>query len=310
MLSGSCSAGGAGPHDAPLPTAGELRDLAAREGIDAATEGLYRRVLESPVHGPFIRRVEELREEAAVPPWSCGATLAIVPGASYQETPRTGADGRFVREQAERMGCPSHRVPLATTGTVRENARILCDWLMGQPEGPVILVSVSKGGSDVKVALAEPDAGPAFRNVVAWISLCGILDGTPLIDWLLSRSPGAGAVRLYYRLRGRSLEFLEDLRYRSGGPLDRPLRLPPHIRLISVVGFPLREHLTRRSSRNCHQRLAPLGPNDGALVLADVCALPGLIYPVWGADHYLQPKGGAGPLVSALLSYLNETLGE
>ena len=295
---------------APLPSAEELRELAARDGIDAATERLYRRVLESPVHGPFIRRVDELRAEPASAEWNCGAVLAIVPGASYRETPRTGADGRLVREQAERMGIPTELVPLATTGTVKENARILCDWLMSQPDRPVILASVSKGGSDIKTALAEPDAEPAFRNVVAWLSLCGILDGTPLIDWLLSPSPGAGAVRLYYRLRGKSLEFFRELRYHCGGPLDRPLRLPSHIRLISVVGFPLREHLARRSSRNCHERLASLGPNDGALVLADVCSLPGLIYPVWGTDHYLQPKGGAGALVRGILRYLDETLGE
>jgi hypothetical protein len=295
---------------APLPSAEELRALAARDGIDAATERLYRRVLESPLHGPFLRRVDELRDQpAAAPEWSCGAVLAIVPGASYKETPRTGTDGRIVREQAERMGIPTELVPLATTGTVRENARTLLDWLAGHPDRPVILVSLSKGGSDVKTALAEPDAEPAFRNVVAWVSLCGILEGTPLIDWLLSKSPGAGAVRLYYRLRGKSLDFLRELQYHSGGPLDQPLRLPSHIRLISVAGFPLREHLTRRSSRNCHERLSPLGPNDGALVLADVCALPGLLYPVWGADHYLQPKGGAGPLVRAILRHLNETLG-
>ncbi len=294
----------------PLPNAEELRALAGRDGIDAATEHLYRRVLESALHGPFIRRVDELRREPVAPAWSSGAVLAIVPGASYKETPRTGADGRLVREQAERMGIPTVLVPLATTGTVKENSRALSDWLASQPDRPVILASVSKGGSDIKVALSEPEAAETFRNVAAWLNLCGILDGTPLVDWLLSKSPGAGAVRLYYRLRGRGLEFLCELQYRSRGPLDRPLCLPPHIRLISVAGFPLREHLIRRSSRNCHERLTHLGPNDGALVLADVCALPGLLYPVWGADHYLQPKGGVGALVRALLCHLDETLGE
>jgi hypothetical protein len=280
-----------------------------RDEIDAATERLYRSLLESPLHGPFIRRVEELRAEPAVPRWSRDAVLAVVPGASYQENPRSGADGRLVREEAERMGCPTLLVPLATTGTIAENGRILREWLDGQPERPVILVSLSKGGPDVKTALAGPDAERAFRNVVAWVSLCGILDGTLMADWLLSPSPGAVAVRLFCRLRGRSTAFLRDLRYRSGGPLDQPLRLPPRVRLISVVGFPLREHLTRRASRRCHRRLAHLGPNDGALVLADVCALPGLVYPIWGADHYLQPEGGAGVLVRAILRYLDEALG-
>jgi hypothetical protein len=278
-----------------------------RDGIDAATTWLYNQVRESPLHGPFIRRVDELCAEPAIRAWNREAVLVVVPGASYQENPESGADGRVVREQAERMGCSTERVPISTTGTVRRNARTLCDWLAARPDRPVILVSLSKGGPDVKLALAEPDAEAAFRNVVAWVSLCGILDGTRMADWLLSWSPGAVLVRLYYRLRGQSTAFLRDLRYRSGGPLDRPLRLPAHVRLISVVGFPLREHLTRRVSRRCHGRLAPFGPNDGALILADVCALPGLVYPLWGADHYLQPERDVGVLVRAILWYLMET---
>jgi hypothetical protein len=276
--------------------------------IDAATERLYRSVVESPLHGPFIRRVDELCEETAPPPWNRNAILAIVPGASYLENPRSGADGRLVREQAERIGCPTELVPLATTGTLQQNARILCDWLAAQPDRPVILASLSKGGPDVKTALAEPGAESAFRQVAAWVNLCGILDGTPVADWLLSRSPGAMLIRLFYRLRGQlrgqSTQFLRELRYRPG----IPLRLPAHIRMISIVGFPLREHLTNRAARRCHSRLAPLGPNDGGLILADVCALPGLIYPIWGADHYLQPQRDVRALVRAILRYLGETL--
>lgn len=282
------------------------------EGIDAATERLYRSVLESPLHGPFIRRVDELCAEPAPAAdsesWNRDAVLVIVPGASYRENPSSGADGRLVREQAERIGCPTDLVPLATTGTVRENARILCDWLAVQPERPIILASLSKGGPDIKMALAEPDAERAFRNVVAWVNLCGLLDGSPMADWLLSWNPGALLIRLYYHLRGERSGFARDLRYRSGGPLDTPLRLPPHIQLISIVGFPLREHLTRRISRRCHVRLAPFGPNDGVLILEDICALPGLLYPIWGADHYLQPQRDVKVLVRAILQYLGETL--
>lgn len=278
------------------------------QGIDVATERLYRSVLESAFHGPFIRRVDELCRQPAPAAWGRDAILAIVPGASYREHLTSGADGRLVREEAERIGCATDLIPLATTGTLRQNARILCDWLAAQPERPVILASLSKGGPDVKMALAEPDAERSFRNVAAWISLCGILDGTPMADWLLSRSPGAVLIRLYHRLRGLSTDFLRDLRYGPGSTLDFPLRLPPNIRLISVVGFPLQEHLTRRVSRRCHGRLAPLGPNDGGLILADVCALPGLLYPIWGADHYLQPKRDVRALVRAILQYLDETL--
>lgn len=297
------------PGRGALPSAEQLREITARDGIDAATALLYQSVLESPVHGPFIRRIAELRERPAPSPWRSEAALAVVPAASYRENPRTGADGRLFREQAERLGCPTDVVPLASTGTLQENARILCDWLAAQRGRPVILASLSKGGADVKRALAEPDAGRAFAGVAAWINLCGILDGTPMADWLLSGSLTPSLIRFYYRLSGQSPDFLRDLRYGAGQPLDFALRLPAHVRMVSLVGFPLLEHLSRSVTRRCHQRLMPLGPNDGGLILADVCALPGLIYPVWGADHYLQPKDiDVSQLTAAVLQYLDETL--
>jgi hypothetical protein len=291
-----------------LPDAAELREIAVRDGIDAATTVLYRAVLESPLHGPFIHRITEICRRPETGPWAPDASLVIVPGAFYRERPMSGADGRFLREQAERIGCPTEIIPVASMGTVQQNARLLCDWLSNRPHGPVILASLSKGGADVKLALAEPGAAHAFRNVGAWINLCGILNGTPMADWLLSWNPGAVLNRLYHRLRGQDLGFLRDLRYRAGGPLDGELRLPAHLQLVSIIGFPLREHLTRGIARRCHRRLTPLGPNDGGLVLADVCALPGLVVPIWGADHYLQPKTDVRALVGAILRDLGETV--
>jgi len=292
---------------AALPAAGELRDLAAREGIDAATTRLYRAVVESPLHGPFLRRVAEICQRAEPAPWSRDATLALVPAAFYRENPGSGADGRLLREAAERLGCATEVIPIASTGRVRQNARIICDWLARRPARPVVLASLSKGGADVKLALAEADAAGAFAQVAAWLNLCGTLTGTPLAEWLLSQERGAVLTRFYHRLRGQSLGFLGDLRYAPGSLLDCELRLPPRLRLINVVGFPLREHLEHGISRRSHRRLAVLGPNDASLVLADVCALPGLLFPVWGADHYLRPKGDVGRLIGGILQFLDET---
>jgi hypothetical protein len=69
-----------------------------------------------------------------------------------------------------------------------------------------------------------------------------------------------------------------------------------------VIGFPLRHHLTRRSRRGC-RRLARLGLSDGGgILLGEVTRLPGLLYPVWGADHYLDPPWDIRPLVENLLA--------
>ena len=53
--------------------------------------------------------------------------------------------------------------------------------------------------------------------------------------------------------------------------------------------------------------MSPLGPSDGTILLEDVFALPGRVYPVWGADHYLQPAGrDMSKLVANILSYLGD----
>ena len=59
--------------------------------------------------------------------------------------------------------------------------------------------------------------------------------------------------------------------------------------------------------RRGYRRLSPLGPNDGTVLLEDVFALPGRVYPVWGADHYLRPAGrDMSQLVAGILGYLSE----
>lgn len=296
------------PVDEMLPSAAQLREMSARNGMDATTTLLYRRVLDSARHGPFIRRVEEILKRGRPASWNVDAMLVIVPGGFYRENPSSGADGRLLREQAEKLGCPTDLIPIASTGMLQENARIICEWLRSHRHRPVILASLSKGGADIKIALAQPDAAAAFEHVVGWVNLCGTLDGTPLAQWVHSLNPFAVLLRTYYHLRGQNLRFMRDLHYGPGSPLDFRLSLPSHIRMLSIVGFPLHEHLSNAVARSCYRRLSPLGPNDGALILGDVCAQPGLIYPLWGADHYLRPKTDVRELISAILRYLAEEL--
>jgi hypothetical protein len=285
-----------------------LRTMAAREGVDAATTLLYRAMRDSPGHRPFIDAIQapDRPTPACRPPDD--VRLAIVPGAFYREHPRSGADGRVVRAQAERLGWPIELIPVASTGSVLENARTICDWLAMQRESRVVLVSLSKGGTDVKLALQQAGARDAFRRVVSWINLCGILSGTPMADWMLSRRVGAVLNRLYYRMLGIRLDFLRDLRRQPGGPLDFRLEVPAHLQMISVVGFPLRRHLTSAMASRCHRRLGVLGPNDGVIVLADACELPGLIYPVWGADHYLRSGEDMNRLMEGILGFVGQEL--
>jgi hypothetical protein len=88
--------------------------------------------------------------------------------------------------------------------------------------------------------------------------------------------------------------------------LNLPLRFPPALKMISLVGFPLREHLTTPFSRFCHRTLSAWGPNDGTVLLSDLIAWPGEVYPVWGADHFFRPESRARELITAVLLHLAE----
>jgi hypothetical protein len=76
------------------------------------------------------------------------------------------------------------------------------------------------------------------------------------------------------------------------------------MRFITLAGFPLRAHLTNTFMRRCHRFISPHGPNDGAVLLTDVAALPGDFYPIWGADHYLRPETRAKRIFAAVLNWV------
>lgn len=285
-----------------------LRNVSQQEGIDFATALLFDRIVRSPEHRPFVERMQELQQRDSAAASRIDATVAFVPGAFYVEHPQTGADAAVLLTEAAGFGCPTARIPTLSIGTTAENGRIICAWLSGQTADRIILVSLSKGGADVKMALAEPDAKQAFRNVVAWINLGGILQGSPMVAWTLSRRLPSLFCRLLFWIRGRDYQFVRDLDRRAGSTLDFELRPPEHMRLIHVAAFTLPRHTSSRRARRWYRRLSSFGPNDSVMMLADIGKLPGLILPVWGTDHYLQSRWNSRSLFAALLQYLAEEL--
>jgi hypothetical protein len=216
--------------------------------------------------------------------------VIVVPGAFHEEYAHTGADGARMIRLAQSLGWPAQRIPLPSLAPMAENAGRILEHLDQHHGQPTILVSLSKGSADVRTALERPGAADALRDVCAWINLSGIATGTPLIDWFRARPLRCTGVRLLLRLRRQRFAVLDELRRGPGAPLDRPFAIPPHIRAFHVLGFPREQDLSDAWAQRGHARLAPLGPNDGGgNLLIDALRLPGMVHPVWAADHYLRP---------------------
>lgn len=277
------------------------RKLAQERGIDFATAALFTHVCSRDASHEKLDAGLDRHDGDDASAALRGLTVAVAPGAFYREHPWTEADGAAIRAAASALGCKTALIPTTSIGTLSANACAIISWLRERTDERIVLVSLSKGGADVKAALARPRAETAFRPVVGWINVGGTTDGSPMVAWLLARSWATLIYRFLFWKRGRDFQFIRDMDRRDGGALDFELRLPPHVRAIHIAAFPLRRHLRNKRAAGWHHRLAAWGPNDGAAILADACRLPGSVLPVWGADHFSKDRLDLPALVAGSL---------
>lgn len=289
-------------------TADTLPEITRLHGIDFATALIFDRFKNAPQRMPFIERINGLREAQPQQGRAKDVKIVIIPGALYVERPDIGGDGRLVREVSASFGWRTDLIPVVSVGPIAENARRICDWLAQHADEKIILISLSKGGSDLKMAFNSPNASDLFRNVFAWVNVCGPLNGSRMANWILASQLRTQVTRLQYKLQRRDFRFVTDLQHGVHSLLDFPLQLPPHLKMMSMIGFPLRAHFSTPFSRFCQRSLAKWGPNDGTISLSDLRDWPGEIYPVWGMDHYFRPENEAKILVAAMFAYLDDEI--
>jgi hypothetical protein len=265
-------------------TRDRLAEITTEKGIDWATALLHDRIRRAPWNRDFIERIEADTDDFVSDPHP---DVLIAPGALYREQPRFGSDGRAVRAAAAELALQCRVIEVPSMGSVTGNAAMIAQSLNREPR-PVIVASLSKGGSDMRIAL---ERHPEIRGKVAcWLNICGLIRGTPISDSLLgTRWWQRGLLRGYLACTRAHADFVRELAATPGSLLETPMNPDTFrgIRVISVVGFPLATHLVR-NSKTRHARMARLGPNDGTSLLRDAIVEPGFVYPVWGADHFMR----------------------
>jgi hypothetical protein len=290
-----------GPHQRPHFSAEDLELLQevggglgppAQHTLEMATARLYHDLLHRPANRAFLDDVLTGPERI-----SEAYTAGIVPGAFYREHKNTGANGARVIATLQKLGIPTETIPVRSFGRLEENASIIRKWLRERRRARVVLVTLSKGGADCKAALRLGDSAE-WNHVAAWLNLSGIVQGTPLIAWLRRQPLRLLGIRGWLWWHGQSFAAADDLRRGPSAPLGPWPEPPQHLRLIHVIAFPLRRHLRHPWAPRAYERLAPLGPNDGGgILLDDARHFPGVVCPVWGADHYLEPAWDVSPFL-------------
>jgi len=282
-------------------------DIASQHGLDFATAAMFCQVATQPECFEVLTRLTELMAGNAAQRPIC-ATLVVVPGAFYREIAKSGGDGRKIREQAAQLGCETALIPCESMGTLAANSRIILHWLKTRkkqfPAERIILASLSKGSADISFALQHDSAEAAFANVAAWLNLSGVPLGSPVVNWYQQRPVKWWLHQQMFKLRGLDFEIVRQLEWGSNGHLPPVVNTPPHIKMLTVAGFPLRAHASHFILRSYRQKMLQHGPSDGVALLADAASLPGVLVPVWGADHYLRPRWDTARLIRAMAVYL------
>lgn len=161
--------------------------------------------------------------------------MAFVPGYAYKKDRTTGADFARQREIMARQGFQTVLIETDELGTVEENATIVANAILGmtRQHDNIILVSASKGGPETALALADRLPIEARRHVRAWISVGGLLRGSPYADRAL-RWPRRWFAKLAFAFKGLRSYVIEDLSTEVRRPAFARLQIPADMLHLAV----------------------------------------------------------------------------
>ncbi len=229
-----------------VPTREELGRVARHHSPDVATLLFLEAVEARPEARRFRARFE--RELAVVrrhgpahdPPRFDDVEVVVVPGWFHEAFgAETGADLASQRRVLESLGVSTRFVAVDENGTVEANARQVADALRAIPhDRRVVIVSASKGGPEVARALGRELAPSEVSHVRAWLSIGGVLRGTPFADRVfLPDLCWLAQARLAWD--GFDLEGARSVRTSRRRADFDTLTLPPHVHVVAFVPVPL-----------------------------------------------------------------------
>lgn len=276
------------------PSREELALVAQRYSTDAATLLFIEAVSVAPaarrLRQRYERELSHVRQvgvHEARPEVPDDMLILLVPGWFYRSHgAETNADYRIQRALYERWGIRHELVPIDENGTVENNAVIVAKAIReASREHQIFLVSASKSGAEVALALGRELAYDETHAILGWLSIGGVVRGSPLADRILEPDI-CWFVELKLRLEGFDLEGAKSMQTSRVRPAFEALRFPTHVRIHTYVPVPLSGHVTERGSFG-YGRMRALGPNDGLTLLSDEL-IPGatpILAP--GVDHFL-----------------------
>jgi hypothetical protein len=283
------------PAQRELPDAAHLLEMAQEVSSDFAALSFARMALADPtsrtVKAAFERFLHDgrsediLREHEAFP-----YTVLFAPAWSYRSHPSNGADFARQRRLMDKLGIEHRLIATDESGSVEDNASTIAAAVREETRRSrsVIVVSASKSGAEVALALSSVLAPDEAASVAGWLNVAGALRGSPLAD-VAVRPPASWLVRLVFRWANWKWSGLVSMTTAASRKRLEMARMPESIAVVNLVPVPVSGTVGPKVFFS-HQILLPYGPNDGVVLLADTIWPGGANLVEIGPDHLLSSR--------------------
>lgn len=270
-----------------------IHQLTRDHGCDFSTAVLFSHFKQN--NKTFIDTINHLSIQQS--PTNYPQTFIIVPALLHDMYPAMGGKGELFGDICQKLG--HHVYYLDTNGgkTVFETSKQIKS-LTARHES-VWLISISRGARDVLHYFSQYQTKP--KNIMGWLNIGGLINGTPLSDHMLSTALKRFKTNLICQACDVDFSAIYDLKTQKRSQIHQ-IPFIRQLKLIHMVGFPLRSHVPPYLSSR-YLKLAREAPNDAMLYLTDYIDCPGDIYPLWGCDHFFRLPN-LSILIYQLMSYL------
>ncbi|HEX6564254.1 MAG TPA: hypothetical protein VF020_08220 [Chthoniobacterales bacterium] len=272
-----------------------LKAISRSASPDFAALFLIKQLLSSPRNLKFqtdyLAETKRIKSDLKRNKWSEIVAPALrryevlfAPGFHYLTDRSSGADFASQRQFFHELGISVQLIRTEEDGTVEENAAIIAANIRVLSGAKVILVSTSKAGPEVALALGKILAPEETTPVEAWISVGGLIRGTPLADYATTW-PQSWIVRLMFLYSHTGFQGIPGLTTTASQARVERIRIPAGIMTVEYIAVPLSGDIYG-SVRSRYVRLRKDGPNDGLTLLADELLPNGIAVIEPGIDHF------------------------
>lgn len=277
-------------QDKPLNTT-TLADIAANNSMDVATlyflQRAYQDKQNKQAQDQYLKNLDNLSgdnyNEQLVP--LKDFYVAFVPGLDYNDTTN---GGNFARQRRllTASGIQNELILTDDWGLSDDNASVVANRLreLSKTHEKIIIVSASKGGLETAIALGKILKAEETKSIKAWVSVGGILNGSPVADTYLCW-PKCWVAEIGLMTIGQKISLVQDVSYKKRAAEFTAFNFPANIKRVHFVGAPLATQVHKRIKGN-YCSIKQFGPNDGITPLADEVSPDGIIISELGFDHY------------------------